>query len=143
MQAARSYIYTTALPPAVVRWSRQTTEAMTGMAAERRHLARLAERLRRRLAEAGLATGGDSQIVPVLAGRNERAAAFSRRLQEEGFLSLPIRPPTVPGGTSRLRVTLSAAHEESDVAALADGLFEAVSLWPVDQPGGEQAEAQA
>jgi 8-amino-7-oxononanoate synthase len=122
----RPLIFTTALPPAVVRWTRETVTAMTEMGAARRHLAELSDRLRRRLAEAGLATGGDSQIVPVLAGANETAAALAARLRDEGFLTFPIRPPTVPPGTARLRLSLTADLTWDDIGRLPDLLGEAL-----------------
>jgi len=122
----RPLIFTTALPPAVVKWSRQTVSAMTGMGAARRHLATLADRLRRRLAAAGLSTGGKSQIVPVIAGANETAAAMAARLRDEGFLTFPIRPPTVPPGTARLRLSLTANLAWEDIDRLPVILAEAL-----------------
>jgi len=122
----RPLIFTTALPPAVVRWSRQTVSMMTGMGAARRHLAELADKLRRRLVEAGLTTGGKSQIVPVLAGENETAAVLADRLRDEGFLTFPIRPPTVPPGTARLRLSLTANLEWEDIDRLPVLLAEAL-----------------
>ena len=119
----RPLIFSTALPPAVVRWSRERVSAMTTMGAARRHLAELADRLRRRLAEAGVTTGGKSQIVPVLAGGNETAVALAARLQDEGFLAFPIRPPTVPPGTARLRLSLTADLAWDDIGRL-PGIFE-------------------
>jgi 8-amino-7-oxononanoate synthase len=57
-------------------------------------------------------------IQPLLIGADQQAMALSQQLREQGFLITAIRPPTVPDGQARLRVTLSAAHEESDVDAL-------------------------
>jgi 8-amino-7-oxononanoate synthase len=131
----RPLIFTTALPPAVVRWSRQTVSTMTAMGAARRRLAELADTLRRRLAEAGLATGGKSQIVPVIAGANETAAALAARLQEEGFLAFPIRPPTVPPGTARLRLSLTANLAWNDIDRLPGIIEEALHEDAVDQAG--------
>ena len=71
-------------------------------------------------------------IQPVLAGSARRALRLSRRLLEDGFLVSAIRPPTVPLGTSRLRVTLSAAHSQDDVEALIAALERALSAEPED-----------
>ena len=66
-------------------------------------------------------------IQPVVLGDAARALAVSKALEEQGFLVAAIRPPTVPAGTARLRVTLSAAHEEAQVDALVDALVDAVA----------------
>ena len=65
--------------------------------------------------------------MPVILGEAQRALAISRALEEKGFLVTAIRPPTVPAGTARLRVTLSAAHEERQVDALVAALREALA----------------
>jgi 8-amino-7-oxononanoate synthase len=65
---------------------------------------------------------GGSQIVPVMLGEEEKALSVAAALQEKGFDVRAIRPPTVPAGTSRLRLSLNAGHSEDDVAALADAL---------------------
>jgi 8-amino-7-oxononanoate synthase len=71
----------------------------------------------------GLSTGkSSSQIVPVIVGDPARAVGLSRRLLADGFLVPAIRPPTVPRGTSRLRVSLCAGHSESDVEAFVEAL---------------------
>ncbi|OYW90319.1 MAG: 8-amino-7-oxononanoate synthase, partial [Caulobacterales bacterium 32-67-6] len=65
-----------------------------------------------------------SPIVPVMLGSAERALAASTSLQDQGFLVVAIRPPTVPEGTARLRVAFSAAHDDTDVIRLADAIGE-------------------
>ena len=68
-------------------------------------------------------TGGSStQIVPAIVGDEARALALAAGLERRGLLAVAIRPPTVPAGTSRLRIALSAAHGEDDLARLIDGL---------------------
>jgi len=118
VNTARPLIFSTALPPAVLSWSRLTLRRMQGMGRERAALAALAGRLRGALAAAGCATGGDSQIVPVVAGEDGAAISLARRLQEAGYLALPIRPPTVPQGTARVRLSLTAAMRWEDLCAL-------------------------
>jgi 8-amino-7-oxononanoate synthase len=78
----------------------------------------LAERFRRGLPEVFPDSRPGTAIQPVIVGDTQRALAISQALEEIGFLVSAIRPPTVPAGTARLRVTLSAAHEESQVDAL-------------------------
>jgi 7-keto-8-aminopelargonate synthetase-like enzyme len=68
----------------------------------------------------------DSQILPVLIGEAERAVAVGTRLLDEGVYVAAIRPPTVPPGTSRLRVSLMATHTEADIATAARAIISAV-----------------
>jgi 8-amino-7-oxononanoate synthase len=87
----------------------------------------LAERFRRGLAEVFPESRPGTAIQPVIVGEAQRALVISRVLEEKGFLVTAIRPPTVPAGTARLRVTLSAAHEESQVDALVAAFREALA----------------
>ena len=123
IQRARSYIYTTALPPAVAH---ATTIALAIAEAEpwrRERLQALIARLRAGAAQLGLALADSpTPIQPLIAGDAETALDWSRRLESAGILVTAIRPPTVPAGTARLRVTLSAAHGEADVDRLLDAL---------------------
>ncbi len=124
LQKSRTYIYTTALPPAVAAATRAALRVSDREPWRREKVRALAQRLRRVLAERGVetVTATDhtaTSIVPVIIGEAGRALAVSRHLEEAGFLVMAIRPPTVPQGTARLRVTLSAAHEEAQVDALA------------------------
>ncbi len=114
---ARPYIFTTASSPA---------ESAAALAALRVLRSAEGERLKERLRENVdlLAPGHPSPILPVLVGAEASAVAASSRLLERGLLVPAIRPPTVPSGTSRLRVALSAAHEPSQVRALAVALAE-------------------
>jgi len=100
-------------------------DLVPGMDDERRRLAGLGDGLRRALADQGLETGASStQIVPAIVGEAGAALALSDGLRERGLLAVAIRPPTVPMGTSRLRIALSAAHDEADVARLAGTIAE-------------------
>jgi 8-amino-7-oxononanoate synthase len=125
VQRARSYIYTTATPPMLACAVLRSLELMAEEQWRRTHLHRLVERvrdglarLRWRLAESQTA------IQPLLVGENAQALAVSDQLAERGLLVPAIRPPTVPPGTARLRVSLSAAHDEDDVGRLIDALCE-------------------
>lgn len=114
----RSLIFTTALPPAVVAWSMRMVERSVGMELERVALQGLAGRLRGELAGVGVVTGGDSHIVPVLTGGDEQALRVAAVLRDAGFLGMAVRPPTVPVGSSRIRLSLHALLEWEDVAAI-------------------------
>ncbi|MGD9503003.1 MAG: aminotransferase class I/II-fold pyridoxal phosphate-dependent enzyme [Methyloceanibacter sp.] len=117
-------IYSTALPPPVLGAIDAALDLVPGMDAERAHVANLAARFRAGARANGLDTGNSTtQIVPVVLGTPEAALAMSGRLREAGLWASPIRPPTVPPGTARLRVAITAAHGESDV----DRLLEVVS----------------
>ena len=88
------------------------------METERRRLAKLAGQLREGLSKAGLSTGGESQIVPVLIGDAARAAHVAARLRGHGFWVNAVRPPTVPRGTARLRLSLTADMDWEQLTAL-------------------------
>lgn len=118
INTARSFIFTTALPPVSIHWLNFVLPRITAMEAERQRLAKLAEQLRGELINAGLSTGGSSQIVPVLIGDAARAAHVAAQLREHGFWVNAVRPPTVPGGTARLRLSLTADMNWEQIAAL-------------------------
>ena len=129
---SRPYIYTTAPAPALCAAAEAALDVVEQEPARRHRVLGLAERLRARLGEMGLPPGpSQSQIVPVVIGEAAAALAVSRRLLEEGFLVPAIRPPTVPRGSSRLRVSLSAGHGESDVDAFCEALQRALAACAV------------
>lgn len=106
---ARSFIFSTSLPPLCCAWTRYVMTRMTGMDAERQHLAALAAALREGIASIDPAAAGTaSHIQPFVTGDARRAVELSAKLLDEGFKVLPIRTPTVPPGTERLRISLSA-----------------------------------
>jgi 8-amino-7-oxononanoate synthase len=120
VQRARTYIYTTALPVAIAAATLAALEVAASESWRRVRVLALAQRFRRLAAEAGLPLApSETPIQPVLLGAADDAVEASRRLLERGFFVAAIRPPTVPAGTSRLRVALSAAHRDSDVENLA------------------------
>jgi 8-amino-7-oxononanoate synthase len=121
---ARSFIFTTATPPAMAA---ATLEALRIAEAEPDRRARVrdaARRLRAGITALGYTLDGpaDSHIIPVPIGDPERTIQVGRALRERGFLVGAVRPPTVPEGTSRLRLTASAAHEPADIDALVQAL---------------------
>lgn len=119
VNAASGMIFTTAPPPAVLGAVDAAMDLLPTMDAERAHLGALGDRLRAGLARLGLDHGGSStQIVPAVIGTEADAMALSRKLEDAGFLASAIRPPTVPPGTSRLRIALRATHSQGDIDAL-------------------------
>jgi 7-keto-8-aminopelargonate synthetase-like enzyme len=121
MNRARSLIYTTALPPPVTAAVDAALDVVAREPERRARLAALAATLRDRLRALGFAVPpGAGPIIPVLAGTSERALAWSRGLLERGVFVQAIRPPTVPPGTARLRVTLMATHTDADLAHAVD-----------------------
>ncbi len=115
---ARSLIFTTGLPPGVVAAAEKALEIIEDDAGL---TATPLARARAFTTALGLPEA-QSAVVPVVLGAEKRALAASAALAERGFLVTAIRPPTVPEGTSRLRVTFSAAHTEDDVARLAEAV---------------------
>jgi 8-amino-7-oxononanoate synthase len=122
VQKARTYIYTTAMPPALAI---ATCTSLTLVEREhwrRTHLQKLIRRFRTAMAELGYELmPSDTPIQPVLIGDAREALALSAALEARGLLVTAIRPPTVPDGASRLRVTLSAAHTQADLDRLLEG----------------------
>lgn len=118
---ARSYIFSTALPPADAAAALAALRILR--TAEGKALVERLEVLLQRMTAAGVAAPGHpSPIIPVVLGPEEAAIDASMRLLARGLWVPAIRPPTVPAGTSRLRVTLSAAHRDEDVTRLIDAL---------------------
>lgn len=116
---ARPYIFSTALAPPVAAAARRAVAIVRQEPERRRQVLALAERLRRELRELGGNVGASCcQIVPLLIGEARQTMALSRRLEEYGLLAPAIRPPSVPEGTARLRISVTAAHTEADVISL-------------------------
>jgi 8-amino-7-oxononanoate synthase len=123
LQRARTYIYTTALPPAVAAATRVSLQLMRDEPWRRARTLENAARFRDGVAALGLrAMPSRTPIQPLLVGAEAAAVALSEALFELGFWVPAIRPPTVPVGTSRLRFTFSAAHTVEDVDRLLDAL---------------------
>lgn len=111
----RPFIFSTALPPVCALWSDFVLNRLAGLEPRRRHLAELSAAVRAAVASSGFRTLGDSQIVPVIVGDNAPALELAERFRRAGMLAFAVRPPTVPLGTSRLRLSLNAAVD-MDVA---------------------------
>ena len=125
---ARDYVYSTHMPPAqacaisaAVAWVKQAD-------AERAHLQALIQQFKAGIADLGLVAGESSTAIqPLIIGDADKAVAVANKLRERGLWITAIRPPTVPKGTARLRITLTAAHQQSDVSLLLNELKECVT----------------
>ena len=115
-QRGRSFLFSTAPPPAVADAIQASLTVVTEEPERRARLRRRAVFLRERLGKAGIpAPGGDTPIIPIVLGGNDRAVAVAGALQAEGFDVRAIRPPTVPAGTARLRVSVNVHLTEVDL----------------------------
>lgn len=122
---ARTYVYTTAMPPLLMAASARSLELIRAEPWRREHLAALIERLR--TGAEGLPwrlMPSQTPIQPLVVGPSEAALKLAEGLRRRGILVPAIRPPTVPVGTARLRISLSAAHTEADVDRLLAALRE-------------------
>ena len=119
IQFARPYIYTTAMPPALAAAALEAVQLAQAEEWRRQKLAALIARFRRGATELGLPLAtSTSAIQPLLLGSADAALAAAQALERQGLLVSAIRPPTVPAGQARLRITLSAAHEDAHVDRL-------------------------
>jgi 8-amino-7-oxononanoate synthase len=127
---ARTFIFSTALPPYFAAQISKAVEIVAEADAKRCRLLDLAGFLRKHLREAGFNIGtSDTQIVPVLLGGNDAAIHYARELSRHGFAVRPIRPPTVPEGTSRLRLSVTTKLSEEVLDRLVKALVAARMKW--------------
>ena len=125
---SRDYVYSTHMPPAqayaisaAIAWVKQADE-------ERAHLQSLIRQFRDGITGLGLAAAESSTAIqPLIIGDADKAVSVANKLRERGLWVTAIRPPTVPKGTARLRITLTAAHQSSDISLLLNALKECVT----------------
>lgn len=121
----RSFIFSTALAPATVAAGRMALAIVEREPERVTRLGETARQMRRQLIQAGLRVEeGETPIIPIVVGEAEAAVRLAGRLQEEGLLISAIRPPTVPAGTSRLRLTVTAAHRPEELRAAAGKIID-------------------
>jgi 8-amino-7-oxononanoate synthase len=126
IQRARPFVFSTAAPPAVAAAIEASLSLVEAEPWRRRHVLDLSRHLRRALAAVGVpAAPGVSPIVPIVVGDNGRAVAIARRLNADGFDVRAIRPPSVPEGTARLRVSLNAGLDQATLDDFARALASA------------------
>ena len=113
------FVYSTALPPPVLGAIDAALDLLPALDAERAHVANLAGRLREEAGALGFDVGASkTQIIPLIVGDTKAALSLSETLRQAGAYATAIRPPTVPKGTARVRLALTAAHRESDIDSL-------------------------
>lgn len=126
IQTSRSFIYTTAPPPAQLAAALAALDLLQQTPDLGTQLLHHAQRFRTRLQQAGLNTlHSQSQIIPIIIGDNQRALSIANTLKEQDILVGAIRPPTVPEGTARLRISLTLAHTEEDLDRAATAIINA------------------
>jgi len=123
---ARSFIYSTALPPSVVGAAIGALQVIDGSCDLGAQLLANSAEFRDRLQKAGLNTGNSaSQIIPVMVGGNSEALSISKKLREQGVIGVAIRPPTVPQGSARVRLSVTLAHTKEDLEHAAEVIIAA------------------
>lgn len=128
IQKARTYVFTTAMPAAVAEATRVSLRLLQQEAWRRQHLQVLISRFRAGAEQQGLQLmASATAIQPIILGDSESALLASQRLLAQGFWVSAIRPPTVPAGTARLRITFSSLHTEQQVDALLEALPKALA----------------
>jgi 7-keto-8-aminopelargonate synthetase-like enzyme len=124
----RQLIYTTALPPIVGAWWRAAIARVQADDAGRRVLVENAAGFRAALRDHGIEAPGADYVVPIVVGEDARAVAVARFMQDRGYDVRAIRPPTVPDGSARLRISIHADHDPTTLTAVAAALAEALHL---------------
>ncbi|MCZ6526714.1 MAG: 8-amino-7-oxononanoate synthase [Gammaproteobacteria bacterium] len=129
IQRARTYIYTTALPPALAATALMSLRLLDDEPWRREHLQTLIKRFQEGAVQLGLPIlPSSTPIQPLMVGSASAAVKLSDKLFQQGFFISAIRPPSVPNNTARLRITLSAAHTEEQIDHLLDALLETVAV---------------
>ena len=114
----RPFIFTTALPPVIAKWNRHVLHLLPEMSERRQHLDQLARHLRRALREQRIKCPSTSHIIPLLIGDSAEAVRHAEDMQRRGFYVRAVRPPTVPEGTARLRISLRADMTDEEMEQL-------------------------
>ena len=120
----RTFIFTTALPPINIQWTSWILEQLPSLQEKRTHLLRISNKLKTALVDKGYNCPSVSHIVPMIVGASENTICKAEEIQRKGFYALPVRPPTVPEGTSRIRFSLTAdiiEHEIDQLIKLING----------------------
>lgn len=114
----RTFIFTTALPPVNIQWTSWILKHLPHFQSRREHLLQISRKLKDALINKGYACPTNSHIVPMIVGASKDAIFRAEELQRKGFYALPVRPPTVPEGTSRIRFSLTADITENEIKEL-------------------------
>lgn len=115
INSSRSLIFTTALPPINYAWNRFVFKHVQSQHEKRAYLAEISNELRNEIISNNLETYGSTNIIPIVLGDDKKAIECSRILEDNGYLVMPVRPPAVPEGTARLRLSLCANMQREDL----------------------------
>lgn len=124
---SRSFIFTTGLPPIIHSWNLFVLEEMLVCEEKRHHLQSLAAKLRSELVGNGLVTDGSTNIVPVMIGDDKVAVTLAEMMRDKNYLVFPVRPPAVPEGSARFRLSLTAGMNWDDIKSFPGQLAEAMA----------------
>ena len=119
INSMRPLIFSTALPPVCMAWTDFIFQKVLALNPQRQHLQRISQSLRQAVAAKGFDCPSSSHIVPVIIGESQKTVEKAQALQAAGFYIMPVRPPTVPQGSSRLRISLIASIEQAELDQLA------------------------
>lgn len=114
----RTFIFTTALPPVTIQWTSFVLERLPGFQQKREALQSISKKLKEILESKGYSCPSTSHIIPMITGQSDVTILKAEELQRKGFYVLPVRPPTVPEGTSRIRFSLTAEIKEKEIEEL-------------------------
>ncbi|WP_374570269.1 8-amino-7-oxononanoate synthase [Acinetobacter sp.] len=119
INSMRPLIFSTALPPVCMAWTDFILQKVLALNPQRQHLQRISQSLRQAVIAKGFDCPSSSHIVPVIIGESQKTVEKAQALQAAGFYIMPVRPPTVPQGSSRLRISLIASIEQAELDQLA------------------------
>ncbi len=114
----RTFIFTTALPPVIIQWTSFVFTRLPDFRQKRKNLQWVSSKLKEALEHQGYSCPSSSHIVPMITGESSIAIQKAEELQRKGFYALPVRPPTVPEGTSRIRFSLTAEISEEEISIM-------------------------
>ena len=118
----RPLIFSTALPPISMAWSDFIFNKVLSMQQQRQHLAEISQYLQQAVIAKGFSSPSSSHIIPVIVGESQAAIEKARYVQQQGFYAMPVRPPTVPQNSSRLRISLTALVQKNELQQLVECL---------------------
>jgi len=118
----RSLIFSTALPPISMAWSDFIFNRVLNMQQQRQHLAEISQYLQQAVIAKGFSSPSSSHIIPIIVGESQAAIEKARYVQQQGFYAMPVRPPTVPQNSSRLRISLTSIVQKNELGQLVECL---------------------
>ncbi|ENW93557.1 8-amino-7-oxononanoate synthase [Acinetobacter sp. NIPH 298] len=118
----RPLIFSTALPPISMAWSDFIFKKVLSMQQQRQHLAEISQYLQQAVIEKGFSSPSSSHIIPIIVGESQAAIEKAKYVQQQGFYAMPVRPPTVPQNSSRLRISLTSLVQKTELEQLVECL---------------------